>query len=63
MKKWKVICGIVLIFLLGVATGALATHRAYQRGIAQFTERGPSGARYAIVRMLTRRLDLTTAQQ
>jgi uncharacterized protein YneF (UPF0154 family) len=63
MKKWKVIVGIALVFLLGVATGALVTHRAYQRGIKSFTEGGPTGVRSMMVKMMTRRLDLTPAQQ
>jgi len=62
MKKWKVIVGIALVFLLGACSGALVTHRIYKKAIEQFTG-GPSSARNAIVKMLTRRLDLTPGQQ
>ena len=62
MKKWKVIVGILLIFMLGCFTGGLVTHRRYHRIITQFTS-GPAGAREGMMRMLTRRLHLTLAQQ
>lgn len=63
MKKWKVIVGIALVFLLGVAAGALVTHRVYQKRFREITSGGPPAVRHFLVRVLTRQLRLTPAQQ
>ena len=33
MKSWKAWLGIALVFIGGIAVGAIVTHLAYQRGI------------------------------
>lgn len=62
MKPWKVVVGVLLVFMLGVLIGALGTHRYYMKRLHEMAE-GPAGIRQAMVRGLTWRLRLTPAQK
>ena len=62
MKKWKLIAGIALVFVLGLLAGSLGT-RFCQRDWSERAFRDPSARKALILRRLTRDLSLTEAQQ
>jgi hypothetical protein len=62
MKKWKLIAGIALVFVLGLLAGSLGT-RFYQRDWSERVFRDPSARKAIILKRLTRDLGLTEAQQ
>ncbi len=63
MKRWKAVCGVVLIFVCGALAGAVVMHRVDQTGVEAFlsARRGATGD--LIVRRLSRSLDLDRAQR
>jgi uncharacterized protein YneF (UPF0154 family) len=62
MKHWKVILGVVLVFVLGAGAGALVTHRIYQKRLQTFLRGGPA-ATEMIVRRMSLELDLRPEQR
>lgn len=63
MKKWKLWTGMLLIFVAGGVVGAVGTGLVVRHKIISVIDEGqPAVARLA-VRFLTRRLDLSAAQQ
>lgn len=62
MKKWRLIAGIFLVFVVGVLAGAGGSHlyRGYHRD--QF-RKDPAARRAYIMKGLTRELRLTEKQQ
>jgi hypothetical protein len=62
MKKWKLISGIALVFVLGLLAGSLGT-RFYQKDWSERAFRDPSARKAIILKRLTRDLSLTEAQQ
>jgi len=62
MKKWKLIAGVALVFVLGVLVGSLGT-RFYHRDWSERFFREPSARKAVIQKKLTRDLGLTEAQQ
>jgi hypothetical protein len=62
MKKWKLIAGIALVFVLGLLAGSLGT-RFYQRDWSERAVRDPSARKAVILKRLTKDLGLTEAQQ
>jgi hypothetical protein len=62
MKKWKLIAGIALVFVLGLLAGSLGT-RFYQRDWSERTFRDPAARKAMILKRLTKDLGLTEAQQ
>ncbi|MSR65502.1 MAG: hypothetical protein EXS18_06940 [Verrucomicrobiae bacterium] len=62
MKQWKVVIGVLLVFVLGILAGALVTHRIYQRKIREIAS-SPVTVRHFMVKAMTRQLRLTPAQQ
>lgn len=62
MKHWKVILGVVLVFVLGAGAGALVTHRIYQKRLQTFLRGGPA-ATEMIVRRMSAELDLRPEQR
>jgi hypothetical protein len=63
MRHWKVITGIILVFLLGASAGILGTHMVYQRRIEGVLQRGLQAASEAIVKRLSKKLDLDSMQR
>jgi Spy/CpxP family protein refolding chaperone len=63
MKNFKAVVGIMLIFLLGGACGAIVTHMAHQARQEAFVHGDPAAREAAIVKRLTRKLDLDQRQQ
>ena len=61
MNKYKLIAGVLLIFFLGVITGALGTGAFFKQRIKQFAKGGPPAA--MILKRISGRLDLTETQQ
>ena len=61
--KLKVIAGILVVFLLGTIIGALGTGVFVMRKMRQFAKEGPTLQKEWFMKRLTRRLDLTEAQQ
>lgn len=63
MKNFKAVMGILLIFLLGAACGAIVTHVVHQERQEAFLHGDPAAREAAIVKRLTRKLDLDQRQQ
>jgi len=62
MKKWRLIAGVALVFVLGALVGALGT-RFYHRDWSERFFQEPSAMKALILKKLTRDLSLTEAQQ
>src|ERR1051326_5432639 len=62
MKRWKVVFGVLLVFVFGMLAGAIVTHRIYQRRLHLLMS-GPPAVRQFMVRAMTRELRLTPAQR
>ena len=63
MKNFKAIAGILLVFLLGAAGGALVTHMIHVARFEQFISGGHVMREDVIVERLTKKLDLDGRQQ
>ncbi len=63
MKRFKLWICVFLVFLAGFGLGAGATVLVARFKILQFIDQGPRGVREAILRQLTRKLDLDGDQQ
>ena len=62
MKKWKLIAGVALVFVLGVLVGSLGT-RFYHRDWSERFFQEPSARKALILKKLTKDLGLTEPQQ
>ncbi len=62
-KNATAILGILLVFLLGAASGALVTHMVHLARLEAFISGGPAAREEHIVKRLTRELDLDSRQQ
>jgi hypothetical protein len=62
MKKWRLIIGVVVVFILGVLAGAIGT-QLYQRQWSERFWKDPAERRALFLRKLTRELRLTEEQQ
>lgn len=63
MKNMKAIIGIILVFLLGAASGATVTHMIHRSRFETFIKGGPEAREEMIVKRLTHKLDLDSSQQ
>ena len=63
MKNIKAIIGIVLVFALGAASGAIVTHMIHRAKLESFIKGGPEIREEVLVSRLTRKLDLDGQQQ
>jgi hypothetical protein len=63
MKNFKAIAGILLVFLLGAAGGALVTHMIHEARLERFISGGHRMREDVIVERLTKKLDLDSRQQ
>ena len=63
MNNAKSVIGILLVFALGAASGAVATHIFHRGRMASFIKGGPEMREELIVTRLTKRLDLDPQQQ
>jgi len=63
MKNFKAIAGILLVFLLGAAGGALVTHMIHKARFEHFINGGHRMREDVIVERLTKKLDLDGRQQ
>ena len=63
MKNFKAIIGIMLVFALGAASGAVAMHMIHRDRMETFIKGGPESREEFIVSRLTRKLDLDSRQQ
>jgi len=63
MKNWKVVLGILLVFLLGCLAGALVVHIVYKQKIEQVARGGPQAFGDIIASRLNRELRLDSAQK
>lgn len=62
MNKWKAIWGVVVIFLLGAAAGALISYKFCQQKMENIAREEPGSMREFIVRRLSDDLHLDPAQ-
>jgi hypothetical protein len=62
-KTWKVVVGVLLIFLFGWLCGAISTSLYIHHRVVQAFQRGPEGLADAVQRPLERGLNLTEDQQ
>lgn len=63
MKNYKAVIGILLVFILGATSGAIATHMVHRSREAAFLHGGPAAREEVIVKRLTRKLALDQQQQ
>lgn len=63
MKNIKAIIGIVIIFGLGAASGAIVTHMVERAKLESFIKGGPELKEETLVLRLTKKLDLDKQQQ
>ncbi|MBA4387172.1 MAG: hypothetical protein C0404_04265 [Verrucomicrobia bacterium] len=63
MKKWKAIAGVLVVFLLGVAAGGLATGLTIRKQAQRFARSGLEARAEWIVGRLDSRLGLDDAQR
>jgi len=61
MKRWKLIAGIILVFVLGVLSGTLGTG-LYVKQKMKPIRQDPKAKRTVIIEKLTRGLDLKESQ-
>ncbi len=62
MKKWRLIGGVTLVFVLGMLAGSLGTYLTQRQWSDRFW-RDPSARRAAFLDRLTRELRLSDAQR
>ena len=62
MKKWRLVIGVALVFILGALAGSAGT-QLYQRQWSDRFWKDPAERRAAFLQRLTRKLQLTEAQQ
>jgi len=62
MKKWKLVAGVVLVFVLGVLMGSLGTGFYHQFLFDRF-RKDPAERKAFVLKKFTERLDLTETQQ
>jgi Spy/CpxP family protein refolding chaperone len=62
MKKWKLIAGVALVFVLGLLVGSLGT-RYYHRDWSGRFFQEPTARKALMLKRLTKDLGLTEAQQ
>jgi hypothetical protein len=63
MKSIKPVVGIVLVFMLGAASGALVTYLVSQARIEAIISGGPRAREDVLLNRLTRQLDLDSQQR
>ncbi len=61
MKRWKLIAGIILVFVLGALSGTLGTGLYVKQKMKPFRQ-DPKERRTAVIEKLTRRLSLKEPQ-
>lgn len=62
MQKWKIIAGLLMVFVLGALTGALSTDMVLKRHHPLFSG-APEGRKAFIMKRLSRKLDLSEDQK
>jgi len=62
MKKWKLIAGIILVFILGLLAGSVGT-QVYHRQWSERFRQSPEARRAIFMKHLTKELRLTEDQQ
>jgi Spy/CpxP family protein refolding chaperone len=62
MKRWRLIAGVALVFILGVLAGSIGT-RLYQRNLAERFWKNPEARKAMILKRLTGELGLREEQQ
>ena len=62
MKKWRLIVGVTLVFVLGVMAGSVGT-RFYQRNWAERFWKDPAARKALFLKRLTRELALSETQR
>lgn len=63
MKSIKPVVGIILVFMLGAASGALVTYLVSQARIEAILSGGPRAREDVLLKRLTRQLDLDSQQR
>jgi hypothetical protein len=63
MKNPKALLGILLVFILGAASGALLTHSIHHAHSGSYFKRAPAAREEQFVKRLTSKLDLDSRQQ
>ena len=62
MKKWKLITGVILVFILGLLVGSVGT-QVYHRQWSERFRKAPEARRAIFMKRLTKELRLTEDQQ
>ena len=62
MKKWRLITGVILVFILGLLVGSVGT-QVYHRQWSERFKKAPEARRAIFMNRLTKELRLTEDQQ
>jgi hypothetical protein len=62
MKRWKLVSGLLLVFVLGILAGAFGT-RIYLKGRFAHLRKDPKARQVFIMRKLSKELELTQDQK
>jgi len=62
MRKWKLLVGVVLVFVLGVLVGSLGTGLYFKHHFVPY-KRDPSAVRAFLLKRFSQELDLTENQK
>ena len=62
MKKWRLITGVILVFILGLLVGSVGT-QVYHRQWSERFKKAPEARRAIFLNRLTKELRLTEDQQ
>ena len=62
MKKWKLVAGVLLIFIAGILVGSLGTE-FYHRHLSDRFRKSPAERKAFILKKMTTTLDLSPEQQ
>lgn len=63
MKKWRLIVGVILVFILGLLVGSLGTRFYHRDWWSEPFEKDSSARRSVFLKKLTKELSLTEGQQ
>jgi hypothetical protein len=63
MKRWKIIAGLLILFISGIATGVAGTIVFVERRVQHVLDGGPLAVRAAMIDRLSAKLNLDSAQK
>jgi Spy/CpxP family protein refolding chaperone len=62
MKRWKLLAGIILVFILGLVVGSMGTYVLFGHGFRHFEHKDPAARNVEILEHFRKQLSLTDQQ-